>query len=143
MTRLAGELLEDLDKDTVDFEPNYDDSTMEPSFRECNLLVNGSGGIAVGMATNIPPHNLREVIDATVALINEPSLTIDDLMEHVQGPDFPTAGFIHGRGNCRRVSYGAWNCSNAGKESISRPTRMEKRRLSSRNCPTRSTRRSC
>ena len=100
MTRLAGELLEDLDKDTVDFEPNYDDSTMEPSVLPAkvpNLLVNGSGGIAVGMATNIPPHNLREVIDATVALINEPSLTIDDLMEYVQGPDFPTAGFIHGR----------------------------------------------
>lgn len=100
MTRLAGELLEDLDKDTVDFEPNYDESTMEPSVlpaKAPNLLINGSSGIAVGMATNIPPHNLREVIDATVALINEPTLTIDDLMEHVRGPDFPTAGFIHGR----------------------------------------------
>ena len=100
MTRLAGELLEDLDKDTVDFEPNYDESTMEPSVLPAkvpNLLINGSSGIAVGMATNIPPHNLREVVDATIALINEPTLTIDDLMEFVRGPDFPTAGFIHGR----------------------------------------------
>ena len=100
MTRLAGELLEDLDKDTVDFEPNYDESTLEPSVLPAkvpNLLINGSSGIAVGMATNIPPHNLREVIDATVALINEPTLSIDDLMQFVKGPDFPTAGFIHGR----------------------------------------------
>ncbi len=100
MTRLAGELLEDLDKDTVDFEANYDDSTTEPSVLPAklpNLLINGSSGIAVGMATNIPPHNLTEVVDATVALINEPSLTIDDLMGYIKGPDFPTAGFIHGK----------------------------------------------
>ncbi|GMV39216.1 MAG: DNA gyrase subunit A [Myxococcales bacterium] len=99
MSRLAGELLADLDKDTVDFQPNYDGSLNEPTVlptRVPNLLVNGSSGIAVGMATNMPPHNLREVIDATVALINAPELTVDDLMHHIKGPDFPTAAFIYG-----------------------------------------------
>ena len=99
MSRLAGELLADLDKETVDFQPNYDGSLDEPSVlptRVPNLLVNGSAGIAVGMATNMPPHNLREVIDATVALINSPELTVDDLMHIVKGPDFPTAAFIYG-----------------------------------------------
>jgi DNA gyrase subunit A len=99
MSRLAGELLADIDKETVDFVPNYDESESEPSVlptRVPNLLVNGSSGIAVGMATNIPPHNLTEVINACVALIDNPAITIPELMEHVPGPDFPTAGIING-----------------------------------------------
>ncbi|MCH7825035.1 MAG: DNA gyrase subunit A [Acidobacteria bacterium] len=99
MTRLAHELLADLDKDTVDFSPNYDGSLEEPTVlpaRFPNLLVNGSSGIAVGMATNIPPHNLGEVCDATIALIKNPGIEIDELMEHISGPDFPTAGIIYG-----------------------------------------------
>jgi DNA gyrase subunit A len=99
LQRLASNLLADIDKDTVDFVPNYDEKEFEPSAlpsRVPNLLVNGSAGIAVGMATNIPPHNLNEVIDATVALIDDPSLGIDGLMQHVSGPDFPTAGIING-----------------------------------------------
>jgi DNA gyrase subunit A len=100
MARIASELLADLDKETVDFAPNYDDTLREPTVlpaRIPNLLVNGSSGIAVGMATNIPPHNLSEVVDALVALINNPQLTVAELMQYVPGPDFPTAGFIHGR----------------------------------------------
>ncbi|RPI14823.1 MAG: DNA gyrase subunit A [Lysobacterales bacterium] len=99
MSRLASELLADIDKETVDFVPNYDESESEPSVlptKVPNLLVNGSSGIAVGMATNIPPHNLREVIDACVALIDRPGITIPELMEFVPGPDFPTAGIING-----------------------------------------------
>ncbi|MEM7448175.1 MAG: DNA gyrase subunit A [Myxococcota bacterium] len=106
MARLASELLADIEKDTVDFTPNFDDSEQEPSVlpsRVPNLLVNGSGGIAVGMATNIPPHNLREVIDATVRLIENPDLGIEELMVDddqgrlgIKGPDFPTAGFVYG-----------------------------------------------
>ena len=99
MSRLAAELLADIDKETVDFVPNYDESESEPSVlptRVPNLLVNGSSGIAVGMATNIPPHNLTEVINACVALIDNPTITIPELMEHVPGPDFPTAGIING-----------------------------------------------
>ncbi len=100
LTRLAMEMLRDLDMDTVDFAPNYDGSEQEPLVlpaRFPNLLVNGSQGIAVGMATNIPPHNLREVIDATVAYIEQPQITVEELMKHVRGPDFPTAGIILGR----------------------------------------------
>jgi len=99
MSRLTHELLADIDKETVDFGPNYDESEQEPLVlpaRVPNLLVNGSAGIAVGMATNIPPHNLREVIAATIALIDEPALGIDELMAHVPGPDFPTCGIING-----------------------------------------------
>jgi len=98
-TRLAHELLADLDKETVDFTPNYDESEYEPSVlptRVPNLLINGSSGIAVGMATNIPPHNLAEVINATIALINNPELQVEELMEVLPGPDFPTAGIING-----------------------------------------------
>jgi len=97
-------LLEDIDKDTVDFQPNYDGNEHEPVVlpaRFPNLLVNGAGGIAVGMATNIPPHNLGEVVDACVALIDNPALTIDELMEIVPGPDFPTGGIILGRDGIR------------------------------------------
>ena len=108
MSRLASELLADIEKETVDFGPNFDDSEREPLVlpsRIPNLLINGSGGIAVGMATNIPPHNLREVLDATVRLMGNPGLTVDDLMQDddeggrlgVKGPDFPTAGYIYGR----------------------------------------------
>ncbi len=100
MARIAHELLADIDKETVDFLPNYDDSLQEPSVlpsRLPNLLINGASGIAVGMATNIPPHNLSEVIDGIIALVERPELTIDELMQYIPGPDFPTGGFIHGR----------------------------------------------
>jgi DNA gyrase subunit A len=106
LDRLAMEMLRDLDMDTVDFGPNYDGQQQEPLVmpaRFPNLLVNGSSGIAVGMATNIPPHNLREVIDATVAYLENPSLTVEDLMEHVHGPDFPTGGIILGRAGIREA----------------------------------------
>jgi len=99
MSRIAHELLADIDKETVDFIPNYDESETEPVVLPAkvpNLLVNGSAGIAVGMATNIPPHNLSEVVDACVALIDDPAISIEGLMEHVPGPDFPTAGIING-----------------------------------------------
>ena len=99
MSRIAHQMMADIDKDTVDFQPNYDEKEQEPTVlptRFPNLLVNGSAGIAVGMATNIPPHNLGEVIDATIALINDPEATISDLMQHIPGPDFPTGGIING-----------------------------------------------
>ncbi len=105
MARIAQELLADIDKETVDFLPNYDDSLEEPSVlpsRLPNLLINGASGIAVGMATNIPPHNLGEVIDGLIALVERPGLTIDELMEYIPGPDFPTGGFIHGRDGIRQ-----------------------------------------
>ena len=100
MSPIAEELLSDIDMDTVDFQPNYDDRLEEPAVLPAafpNLLVNGSSGIAVGMSTNIPPHNLGEVIDATVHLIDNPDCTVEDLMEHVKGPDFPTGANIVGR----------------------------------------------
>src|ERR1700726_2448779 len=100
LTRVATSLLEDLDKETVDFRPNYDGSEVEPDVlpsRIPNLLVNGSNGIAVGMATNIPPHNLTEIIDATITLVNNPNAQLAEVLKFVQGPDFPTAGIIHGR----------------------------------------------
>ncbi|NVM57492.1 MAG: DNA gyrase subunit A, partial [Desulfobacterales bacterium] len=100
LTRPAHEMLEDLDKETVDFAPNYDESLLEPSLLPANipnLLINGSSGIAVGMATNIPPHNLREVIDATVALIDNPDISCEEVMRYLPGPDFPTSGIIYGR----------------------------------------------
>ncbi len=100
LSRIAMEMLTDIDKETVDFIPNYDDSEIEPSVLPAKfpqLLVNGSGGIAVGMATNIPPHNLGEVIDATIAIIKNPEISIQDLMLHIPGPDFPTGGLIYGK----------------------------------------------
>ncbi len=106
MTRLAGEMLADIDKETVDFVPNYDGNELEPSVlptRFPNLLINGSAGIAVGMATNIPPHNLGEVIDATIALARDASLTVKDLMQHIPAPDFPTAGIIYGTGQLQQA----------------------------------------
>jgi len=106
LTRLATEMLRDIDADTVDFQPNYDESRREPSVlpaRLPNLLLNGSAGIAVGMATNIPPHNLGEVVDALVALIDEPTIDVDRLTKHIKGPDFPTGGIILGREGIREA----------------------------------------
>lgn len=100
MTKLAHALLEDLEKETVDFSPNYDESEMIPTVmptRIPNLLINGSSGIAVGMATNIPPHNLTEIINACVAMIDKPDISVEEIMQYVPGPDFPTAAIIHGR----------------------------------------------
>lgn len=104
LSKIAGELLADIDKETVDFYPNFDETEMQPRVlpsRFPNLMVNGSDGIAVGMATNIPPHNLREVVDGVVALIDNPDITIEELMEHIKGPDFPTAGQIMGLSGIR------------------------------------------
>src|SRR5437763_1838094 len=104
LARLATEMLRDIDADTVDFGANYDESRMEPLVlpsRFPNLLVNGSSGIAVGMATNIPPHNLREVIDAVVAYIDDPNIGVEGLMRHIKGPDFPTGGIILGHQGIR------------------------------------------
>ena len=106
LTELAEALLADIDRETVDFVPNFDDSTSEPVVlpsRVPNLLVNGSAGIAVGMATNIPPHNLREVCSGLIALLEQPELTVDELMQHIPGPDFPTAGFICGQSAIREA----------------------------------------
>ncbi|MBX3726577.1 MAG: DNA gyrase subunit A [Xanthomonadales bacterium] len=108
MAKLAHELMADIDKETVDFGPNYDESESEPLVlptRVPNLLVNGSAGIAVGMATNIPPHNLREVVAATLALIDDPEISIDGLMAHVPGPDFPTSGIINGAAGIRSAYH--------------------------------------
>ena len=106
MSRIAHELLADLDKETVDFVPNYDESEHEPTVfptRLPNLLVNGSSGIAVGMATNIPPHNLSEVVNACIALIDDQTLTVSALMRYIPGPDFPTAGLINGARGIREA----------------------------------------
>ena len=106
MARMADEMLRDIDKDTVDWDPNFDESTTEPRVlpsRFPNLLVNGSSGIAVGMATNIPPHNLREVIGACVCVLENPEAGLNDLMEHIKGPDFPTKGIIMGRAGIREA----------------------------------------
>src|SRR3954467_10095433 len=106
MKKIGGELLADIDKETVEFQPNYDDKEQEPRVlpaRLPNLLVNGAAGIAVGMATNIPPHNLREVIDATIAVIKNPDITTDELIKIVPGPDSPTGGCISGRNGIRNA----------------------------------------
>ncbi len=106
LTKLAAEMLRDLDKETVDFFPNFDGIEMEPAVlpaRFPNLLVNGSDGIAVGMATNIPPHNLAEVIDGTVAMIDNPDITVEELMDYIPAPDFPTGGIIMGRSGVRKA----------------------------------------
>ena len=104
LSKISNEMLRDIEKDTVDWDPNFDESRKEPRVLPCrfpNLLVNGSSGIAVGMATNIPPHNLREVIGACICVLDDPNATISDLMEHVKGPDFPTKGIIMGRSGIR------------------------------------------
>jgi DNA gyrase subunit A len=106
MERMAGELLADIEMDTVDMTPNYDESTLEPTVlpsRIPNLIVNGSSGIAVGMATNIPPHNLTEVINAAIELVNNPKAGLDEVLKYVQGPDFPTGGFVYGTSGIRKA----------------------------------------
>jgi DNA gyrase subunit A len=129
LTKVAQSLIDDIDKDTVDFQGNYDNSEQEPRVLPAkfpNLLVNGAGGIAVGMATNIPPHNLGEVIDACVALIEDPALGIDDLINIIPGPDFPTGGIILGRQGIRSAYHlGRGSVVMRGKVSIE-PARKER-----------------
>src|SRR5512141_516023 len=106
LQRLANEVLADIEKETVDFQPNYDESLSEPTVLPTKiplLLVNGSEGIAVGMATKIPPHNMTEILDATIAVVKNPDITVDQLIKIVPGPDFPTAGFIYGREEIHRA----------------------------------------
>ncbi|RRA48403.1 DNA gyrase subunit A [Acidipila sp. EB88] len=126
MMRIAGEMLADIDMETVDFTPNYDESTLEPTVlpaRIPNLIVNGSGGIAVGMATNIPPHNLTEVVNATIELVQNPQGGLAEVLQHVQGPDFPTGGFIYGKSgiaNAYRTGRGRFLMrAKVGTENIS------------------------
>ncbi len=131
MTRLAHEMLEDLDKETVEFVPNYDESMTEPSVLPSkipDLLINGSSGIAVGMATNIPPHNITEVINALKALIDTPSITIKELMEHIPGPDFPTYGIIYGIDGINeayRTGRGIFRVRANAKVEIDKRTKQE------------------
>ena len=106
MAKITNEVLDDIEKETVDFQPNYDESLSEPKVLPTKvplLLVNGSEGIAVGMATKIPPHNLTEILDGTIALIQNPAISVDELISHIPGPDFPTAGFIYGREEIHRA----------------------------------------
>ena len=128
MSKISHELLSDIDKQTVNFRPNYDETEQEPEVlptRVPNLLVNGSSGIAVGMATNIPPHNLSEVIDSIIYLINEnPQATVDDLMKIVPGPDFPTAGIILNNENDENGIKSAYE-SGKGKVSMQARTEVE------------------
>ena len=142
MSKLAHELLADIDKETVDFVPNYDESEHEPSVmptRIPNLLVNGSSGIAVGMATNIPPHNLVEITNALLALIDDPALTLAGLMQHVPGPDFPTAGIINGA----QEIVTAYK-TGRGRLSVRAPSWCATNRsTASRNCATSLTRTAC
>src|SRR5262247_478686 len=115
LTAISAEMLADIDKETVDFEDNYDGTQKQPSVLPAklpNLLVNGSSGIAVGMATNIPPHHLGEVVDATIAIIDDPDVTTDDLCKYVQGPDFPTGGTIF-RFEKQRTLTGEWETVDA------------------------------
>ncbi|HJQ25232.1 MAG TPA: DNA gyrase subunit A [Blastocatellia bacterium] len=131
LTHIATEMLADIDKETVDFVPNYDESRVEPTVlptRFPNLLVNGSGGIAVGMATNIPPHNLTEVIEAAIYLIQNPNARLSTLMERVPGPDFPTGGFIYGREGIRQAyETGRGSVVMRAKASIDRVGRSAER----------------
>ena len=123
MSKLTPFLLEGIEKDTVDFYPNFDETLMQPAVlpsRFPNLLVNGSSGIAVGMATNIPPHNLREVIDGVICMIDKPDCSIDDLMEHIKGPDFPTGGTILGRRGIREAYF-----TGRGKIDVRAKTNIE------------------
>src|SRR6266581_5023432 len=127
LTRLAEEILADIDKETVDFVPNFDESTEEPTVLPTNvpnLLINGSDGIAVGMATKIPPHNLTEIIDATILLITKPGATIDDVLSVVPGPDFPTGAYIYGkRGIKSAYETGRGQFTMRAKAAIERPTK--------------------
>jgi len=127
LTRIAEEMLKDIDKETVDFIPNFDDTTNEPSVLPTmipNLLINGSSGIAVGMATNIPPHNLKEIIDALIMLIDKPDCSIEELMKKVKGPDFPTGGVIHGiDGITDAYLYGRGSIKIRAKAHIEKPVK--------------------
>ncbi len=127
LARIAEEQLADIEKETVDFVPNFDESTEEPTVlptRVPNLLVNGSDGIAVGMATKIPPHNLTEIIDATILLVNKPSASLDEVLSLVPGPDFPTGAFIYGKGGIREAyRTGRGQFTMRAKAAIERPTK--------------------
>jgi len=127
LSRLAEELLADIEKETVDFVPNFDESTEEPTVvptKVPNLLINGSDGIAVGMATKIPPHNLTEIIDATILLINRPNATIDEVLSLVPGPDFPTGAYIYGRSGIKAAyETGRGQFTMRAKAAIERPTK--------------------
>jgi len=141
MARIGHELLADIEKETVDFGPNYDGSEKEPLIlpaRIPNLLINGSAGIAVGMATNIPPHNLNEVVDACLALLDNPGVDIEELIKIIPAPDFPTAGLIYGVSGVREgylTGRGRVVMRARTHSRISR--RAASRRSSSTNCPTR------
>jgi DNA gyrase subunit A len=140
LARPALSLLADIDKDTVDFQPNYDGKEREPVVlpaRFPNLLVNGSEGIAVGMATRIPPHNLGEVVDACLALLDDPETTTEQLLEIVPGPDFPTGGEIVGRTAARLALWAAAARSSSAANPTWRPSARIVKRSSSTNCPTR------
>ncbi len=130
MSRIAEELLADLEKETVSFAPNYDESLTEPTVLPAKapfLLLNGTSGIAVGVTTNIPPHNLREVVDGTIALVRNPEITIPQLLKHVQGPDFPTAGFINGReGIIQAYTTGRGSIRMRARASIERNARSDR-----------------
>ena len=151
LTPIAMEMLRDLNEDTVDFEPNYDESRTMPSVlpaRFPNLVVNGSSGIAVGMATNIPPHNLGEIIDASIAMIDDPDITVDGLMQYVKGPDFPTAATVMGlagirdayetgRGRIRMPEASDWSSMSAMPVSTFSLTRSAMRRMTPSSPPLR------
>lgn len=131
MTKLSVAMLDDINKDTVDFQPNYDDRLKEPTVLPShfpNLLVNGSMGIAVGMATNVPPHNINEVLDGVCCMIDNPNATLDDLMEHIKGPDFPTGGIIMGRSGIR-AAY----ATGRGKVVVRSRTEIEEEEKSGRS----------
>jgi DNA gyrase subunit A len=133
MTRMAQDFISDIEKETVDFSPNYDDSLLEPSILPTNipnLLVNGSSGIAVGMATNIPPHNLTEVCEAITRVIDNPDISVEGLMEVIKAPDFPTSGFILGR-------KGIMDAYKTGRGIIKIRLVKTRKVLSSRKYPTR------
>ena len=139
LAKLAEEMLRELDSDTVDFGPNYDESKREPLVlpaRFPNLLVNGSAGIAVGMATNIPPHNLTEVVGAIVTLIDNPAANVEDLMKHVKGPDFPTGAIIVGRSGIRDAYRRAAAGSSCARALTSRSSAAARARSSSPSCRT-------
>lgn len=143
LERLTSELLADIDKETVDFTPNYDEKEFEPTVlpaRVPNLLINGSAGIAVGMATNIPPHNLREIVDATIALIDDPSIGFDRLMQLVPGPDFPTAGIINGAAGIIEAYKTGRGASWCVPEVQEKPMTMVAKPSSSTSCHIRLTR---
>ena len=144
LSKMSNEMLRDIDKDTVNWDPNFDETRKEPHVlpsRFPNLLVNGSSGIAVGMATNIPPHNLGEVIDACVCVLDDPEADLNDLMQHVKGPDFPTRGIIMGRSGIRAAyATGRARSSSAPAPSL-RSTATTASASSSPSCPIRSTRR--